>query len=66
MTISRGVFAGANRPFQLRVSRPATPASAMVGTSGSTGERFVPVTPSGRIEPLLMNGSPVDCGTTAS
>jgi hypothetical protein len=38
----------------------------MVGTSGSTGERFVPVTPSGRIEHVLMNGRPVDCGTTAS
>src|SRR5262249_61978590 len=34
-TVSFGVFAGANKPFQLSASKPLKPDSAMVGTLGS-------------------------------
>jgi hypothetical protein len=40
-----GVPAGAKSPCQLPNSYPSTPDSAMVGTSGSMGERFAVVTP---------------------
>ena len=37
---SGGVFAGANIPSQKSTSRPDTPASDIVGTSGASGLRF--------------------------
>jgi len=46
-TIGFGVPAGAIRPSQMVASNPGTPASAMVGTSGSTLDRVVAVVPSG-------------------
>ena len=38
-TTSRGVAAGANTPNHATVSKPGRPASAIVGTSGSSAER---------------------------
>ena len=35
----RGVFAGSTKPFQPVASKPATPDSATVGSSGTNGER---------------------------
>ena len=42
-----GVCAGAQIPYQIRKSNPATPASAIVGTSGSKVDRRAVVTPKG-------------------
>src|SRR5262249_651972 len=39
-----GVCAGASRPYQVEASYPGTADSAMVGSSGSAGERFALVT----------------------
>src|ERR1700719_3992597 len=50
-TIGFDVPAGAMRPSQMVASKPGTPASAMVGTSGSTFERVVAVVPSARTWP---------------
>src|SRR5215470_10998542 len=50
-TIGFGVPAGAIRPSQIVASNPGTPASAMVGTSGSTLDRVVAVVPSARTWP---------------
>ena len=38
--IAGGVFAGAATPLQDTTSKPGNPCSAMVGTSGMSGERF--------------------------
>ena len=54
--MSFGVPAGASTPCMVSDSWPSTPASAMVGTSGSAGERLVEVTASPRRLP------PVTCG----
>ena len=59
LTMAGGVRAGANRPPQLSASMAPKPASAMVGTSGSAASRFVLVTASGTILPLLMCGAEV-------
>jgi hypothetical protein len=42
------VPAGTHIPYQNGKSNPATPASAIVGTSGSKVERRAVLTPSGR------------------
>ena len=47
LTTPVGVPAGAHIPYQIGKSNPATPASAIVGTSGSKLERRAVVTPSG-------------------
>src|SRR5215472_1825930 len=52
--MSLGVPAGANRPLMVSASWSGTPASAMVGTSGSAAERFAAVTASARRLPSLM------------
>ena len=52
---SAGIFGGANRPHHKSASNAVMPASAMVDTSGSTGVRFLPETPSGRTRPCLIN-----------
>ena len=41
----------------MRTSSPATPASAIVGTDGSSGERCVLKTASGRARPASIAGS---------
>ena len=43
-----GVPAGAMRPLQELTSKPASPDSISVGTSGSCGRRCVPATASAR------------------
>ena len=43
-TTAGGVPAGANRPTQASTSKPARPASAVVGTLGRPGWRVLPVT----------------------
>jgi hypothetical protein len=48
-TISRGVLAGTNQPCQLDDSKPTSPLSATVGTSGSAAERLAPATASARV-----------------
>ena len=53
-TIGFGVAAGTETSVQPTASKPGTPASAMVGTSGSTGTRVVDDTPSGRTMPALI------------
>ena len=52
--ISFGVPAGATMPVSVSLSSPGTPASAMVGTSGSAGERWALITASARSLPSLM------------
>jgi hypothetical protein len=56
-TMSRGVPAGATRPCQVSAAKPGSPASAMVGTSGSRAERSGVVTPSTRSRPPRSCGS---------
>src|SRR5262245_31647226 len=56
LTIGRGVPVGARRPNHDMTSNPASPASAIVGTSGSAPERFGAATPSAFNLPLLMLG----------
>ena len=52
-----GVRAGANMPYQPPSSTtPSTPASAMVGTSGSAAQRFPPAKAIGRSLPARMCG----------
>ncbi len=48
ITLSRGRLAGPIRAYQLDTSKPLTPASSSVGTSGSSGQRCSSVTPSAR------------------
>ena len=43
-------------PCQLYDSKPGTPDSAMVGTSGRTSIRLADVTAIGRILPALIDG----------
>src|SRR6202035_382918 len=58
-TIGFGVPAGAMMPSQMVASKPGTPASAMVGTSGSTLERVVAEVPSARTWPAWAFGAMV-------
>lgn len=51
----RGVPAGATRPCQVVASKPGSPASSMVGTSGRLGVRLSVVTASARTWPFLRN-----------
>ncbi len=53
-TTSFGVPAGANTPYHVDISSPGKPASASVGTSGSSGERLGVITASGRSLPPLI------------
>ena len=57
--IGRGVPAGTRTPFHEVASKRGTPASAIVGTSGITAERFALLTASARILPERT------CGDTA-
>src|SRR3954467_4567720 len=50
-----GVFAGATRPYQMRVSKPGK-VSAIAGRSGASGERCGEVTPSPFILPPWICG----------
>ncbi|MNJ62152.1 hypothetical protein D3C77_579810 [compost metagenome] len=47
---------GAHRPYQVLISKPGKPDSAMVGTSGSSSTRREVVTATARSFPDLMNG----------
>src|SRR5450759_4262190 len=57
MRILRGVAAGATNPFQIRISYPGTPDSAMVGTPGSNGHRCAVVTAIIFSRPALICGN---------
>jgi len=46
LTISFGVFTGAQTPYHVAMSNPGRPDSAIVGTSGSAGTLFAVDTPS--------------------
>jgi hypothetical protein len=46
--MSGGVFAGANRPYQVSASKPGRPVSATVGNCAKAGERSAVVTASAR------------------
>ena len=48
-----GVLPGASSPYQIPTLKPVRPDSSSVGTSGTTGERSSPVTPSARSLPAL-------------
>ena len=48
-----GVFAGASIAVKVPASTPATPASFMVGPSGTSGERFTAFTANARTLPAL-------------
>ena len=65
-TTSRGVFAGTNQPCQLVDSKPGSPLSATVGTSGSAAERLAPPIASARTVPACTCGRRVAIGTTAT
>ena len=54
-TTPAGVPAGTHTPYQIGQSKPETPASAIVGTSGSKDERFLVVTPSARSLPARIS-----------
>ena len=61
-TMARGVAAGSNMPNQPMGSKPVSPCSFSVGTSGSQASRLGPVVPSslnlgrcGRDEPASRN-----------
>ena len=56
-TMSRGVFFGTNAPTQKSKSESGTPASIVVGTSGSADARFELDTASARSLPSPINGS---------
>src|SRR5688572_11712106 len=56
-TTAAGVFAGASKPYHKSDSKLVRPAvSAMAGTLGSDGERFLLATPITRTLPLSING----------
>jgi hypothetical protein len=57
-TTSFGVPRGAYSACHDTISKPLTPASAMVGTSGSSDERLGDVTASARNLPALIMASP--------
>ena len=68
LRISGGVLAGARIAHQAGASKPAKPLSAMVGTSGRSGERLLVVTARGRMRLLSMcglvtNTEAIDSGT---
>src|SRR6266481_8330304 len=65
-TISRGVLAGTNQPCQLDDSKPTSPLSATVGTSGSAAERLAPASASARTVPAATWGSVVAIGVIAT
>ena len=50
-------------PYQIGKSNPATPASAIVGTSGSKVERRAVLTPNATSVPLRMWGRAREIGT---
>src|SRR5665213_446976 len=54
MTTGEGTFRGAHRPNQTEFSKLGTPASSIVGTSGSKEERFLLVTASACTAPALI------------
>jgi hypothetical protein len=56
-TMAAGVPAGARTPNHDYASYPGSPASAIVGTSGSAGARARDVTASARSLPALICGS---------
>src|ERR1044072_1328756 len=56
-TIGFGVPAGAITPIQIVWLYSGIPASAMVGTFGSTGERLLPDVPSAFTRPSSMVGA---------
>jgi len=66
LTMSGGVWAGTNQPCQLEDSKPASPLSATVGTSGSAGERLAPATASARSVPAATCGRAVAIGAIAT
>jgi hypothetical protein len=53
-TSAAGRWLGPYRPYQPPTSKPATPASIIVGTSGSDGLRCGDVTASARTRPPAM------------
>lgn len=61
-----GVPAGAQTPYQIGKSYPATPASAIVGTCGSSGERRAVVTPNAARRPSVMCGAAIEIATSRS
>ena len=58
-TTLAGVPAGTAKPSHTATTKSATPASFMVGTSGSRGERFLAVKASAFSLPALIWGSTV-------
>ena len=62
VTMSAGTPVGPHTPNHSGESAPFTPASPVVGTSGSVGLRFAVLTASGRSLPLLMCGMPAEIG----
>src|SRR5687768_6630923 len=62
-TISGGVFAVVNKPCQSSTEKPGIPASEIVGTAGSAGDRLGAVTASARSFPAFTNG--IDDGMLA-
>src|SRR6185436_18489344 len=61
-TISADIPAGPQTPNQRGESAPLTPASPVVGTSGSVGLRLAVLTASARSLPLLMLDMPAEIG----
>ena len=57
--IFSGKFAGATRPYQVAMSYPDNPDSAIVGTLGAAAERLAVVTPSARRFPAFTCGHPL-------
>ena len=55
-TIASAVPAGTKKPLHNCEFTSGNPASAMLGTSGSSGERSDPVTAKARILPLVTSG----------
>ena len=56
-TIARGVAAGARRPYHVFSSKPLTPASIAVGTSGMEARRVLLDTASALARPAFVCGS---------
>src|SRR4029077_19798309 len=56
-TIGRRMPAGAITPVQVGARYPGTPASAIVGSSGTAGERASPLSPSARTLPSRAEGA---------
>ena len=55
--IGAGVPPGATSPIHTSSGKPLNPASANVGTSGSSGRRLVPATTNARAAPAWICGS---------